>query len=637
MSYLVLHIDVEFIVGAVCADNGTSLPITHGAEELLWLYFHNNPHQNTISFGKDNKAHFNNSEVNYYGKFFENIEKEIETFTLRGIDHPIIALLKESGLLETIQNTYQSITFNVTDSIPTLMSFSSSIGDNAKQKMVDYLKKHGFLIDSYTIPIAELTCHHALNQRGLNVANGSVAIFIEASNATLHLIKLTLSDNYFLKDERKTISYRGKGLDPRKRALVRFIVNEVNKATGVLSSDNEKEDEIERLEQKADDWLTRLDLQTRNMPLRIPSVSFAKAPNMMRDVLVRKNDLDSDTGQYTRDLIDIFDAFRNENVQGDVAAVFLLGNCFQSDRVRSSFIQMIGSDRLHFYANKDIHDILTMYPKIDINRYANEEVRIKERAKAEDLKQAQQRAFEDEQRKESVREAKRQAEVQKTEQNRKEAQRLFKRAVELEKEGKLEDAKINAEKSLELDKTKREYKLFVSDLSEKINKLKAKNELYKSYLNKGDKFLENNELEKALEEYEATQNVFDNAEIIKKIIEVKRLIKNNEQRKVKISQLFSEIQSSINKNDFLKAQEKVDEILAIDKENAAAKAKLKEINLRKLAPPPPPKPINTNSGKQNTVVPPPPIPMKKETKPQVTTGGNKGNVVPPPPPLKKKK
>ena len=577
MSYLVLHVDVEFIVGTVYTDNRLSYPITHGTEELLWLYFHNNPHQNTISFGRDNKPHFNNSEVNYYGRFFENIVKDTETFSLRGIEHPLIDLLKEAGLVEIIRNTYQQITHDYTDSIPTLITFSSSVSDIAKQKTVDYLKKQIFQIDSYTIPIAELTCYHALNQRGLQVANGSVAIFIEASNSTLHLIKLTLSNNYFLKDPKAAIAYRGIGLDPRRRALVRFIVNEVNKATGVLSSDDEKEDEIDRLEHKADDWLKRLDIQTRTMPLRIPSVSFAKAPNMKRDVLVRKNDLDSDTGQYTRDLIDIFEAFRSDNVQGDVAVVFLLGNCFQSDRVMNSFKQAIGSDRLHFYTNRDIHDVLSMYPQIDINRYSGEEARIKAQAEAEKLKQAQQLAREDEQRKKDEEEEKKIAEAQKAEQNRKEALRLYERAVELEKAGKLEDAKINFENAWLKDKTNRDYKHYFDDLVEKINKLKDKNELYKTYLNKGDKFLEKNELDKALEEFEAAQSVFDNAEIIQKIIEVKRRIKNSKQKTAKIAQLFAEIQSLMSLNDLLPAQEKITEILSIDKENAKAKSLLKTI------------------------------------------------------------
>ena len=575
MSYLVLHIDVEFIVGAVYADNGTSYPITHGKEELLWLYFHNNPHQDSISYGQDNKVHFNNSELNYYGKFFEKIEKETETFTLRGIEYPVIGLIKESGLLKTIRKAYRQKTLDNTDQIPTLITFSTSIHDNAKQKTVDYLKKSGFQIESYTIPVAELTCYHALNRKGLKVANGSVAILIEATNTTLHLMKMLFSDNYFLKDG-KIISHRGKGLDPRKRALVRFVVNEVNKTTGVLSSEDEKEDEIERLESAADDWLKRLDAQPGNRPFMIRSVSFAKALNMKRDVLVRKDDLDSDTGQFAQDLKDIFDAFRSE-IHGDVAAVFLLGDCFQSERVKRGFEQMIGHDRLLFYANKDIRNILTMYPKIDINRYASEEARIKERAKAEENRQAEQRAMEAAQRKAEEAEHQRQAEAQKKEQNRKEAQQWFEKAVELEKALKLDDAKVNVENALALDKTNREYKQFYTDLVDKIKNLKEKNELYKSYLSKGDKFLENNELKKAIEEYEAAQSVFDNAEINSKIIEVKRLIKNTEQKKAAISQLLSEVQLLISQEHLTEAQEKANEVLTIDKENAKAKSFLTKI------------------------------------------------------------
>ena len=79
-------------------------------------------------------------------------------------------------------------------------SFSSSISDNAKQKMVDYLRNQGFQIDSYTIPLSELASYYVLNNKALKVGNGSVSIFLEATNSTLHLMKLSLSDNYFLMD-----------------------------------------------------------------------------------------------------------------------------------------------------------------------------------------------------------------------------------------------------------------------------------------------------------------------------------------------------------------------------------------------------------------------------------------------------
>lgn len=577
MSYLVLHIDVDFIVGTICADNGTSSPIINGQEELLWLYFFNNPHQNSISYGKDNKTHFNNSEVNYYGKFFEKIEIQQETFILRGIEHPVIDLLKESGLLENIRETYYQKTLDNTENISTLLTFSSSISDNAKQKTVDYLKNNAFEIKSYTIPLAELVSYHALSNKKVKAVNGGVAIFLEATNPTLHLMKLSLSDNYFLLDGKPQIR-EGMGYDPRKLALLRYVVNEANKSIGALFTENEKLEECKRFEMQADEWLKKLDSTSHNMPYNVRSISFSKMPNSKKDVLIRKSDLDSDTGAYTQGLKDVFDAFRTDNLCGDVMAVFLLGNCFQNDRVKTSFQQMLGTDKLYFYANKDIQDIMTMYPKIDITRYAIEESRIKERSKAEELKQAEQRAYEDKQRKEKEAAAEIAAVEQKAHENRKEAKILFERAVELQKAGKLEDARVNVENAINLDNTNKEYILFIDDLKDKIQKLIDKTELYKKYLNKAGVLLKNGELEKAIDEYEAAKFVFDNAEIIAKIIEVKRLIKDKEKQKLKIAQLLSNVKVLIQQKDFQNAKSKINEIYSIDKTSADASKFLSEID-----------------------------------------------------------
>lgn len=577
MSYLVMHIDLEFIVGTVCADNGTSYLITNGNEDFLWLFFFNNPHQNSISFGKDNKSHFNNSEINYYGKYFDKIEREQESFTLRGIEHPVIDLLKESGLLQIIRKTYQQKTLDNTENIPTLITFSSSIRDSAKQKTVDYFTKNNFRIDSYTIPLSELSTYYALHKNNLKVSNGNLVVFLEATNPNLHLMKLSYSDNYFLLDG-KTQTQEGMGFDPRKLALLRFVVNEVNKATGVLSSDFEKIEECKRLEMQADEWLRRLDSQTRNnIPLLIRSVSFARTPNMKNDVMVRKDDLENDTGQYTQDLKDVFDAFKSDSVKGNVAGVFLLGDCFQSDRVKSCFEQIVDKNSLYFYTSKDIRDILSMYPKIDINRYANEEARIKERAKAEEIKLAEQRVLEDRTRIEEEDEKKRLESENQNENKRKEAQKLYDRAIELDKQGKIEDARINAENASTLDKTNREYKQYVFDLSEKISKVKEKNELYKKYLSNADLLVQNGDFEKALEEYDAAKYVFDNADVIKKIIDVNRLIKNREQQNDKVEKIIFDAQTLFDNNDFFSAKEKLRGVLTIENENSKAKSLLLKI------------------------------------------------------------
>jgi tetratricopeptide (TPR) repeat protein len=233
---------------------------------------------------------------------------------------------------------------------------------------------------------------------------------------------------------------------------------------------------------------------------------------------------------------------------------------------------------LYFYANKDIQDILTMYPKIDITRYASEESRIKERSKAEELKQTEQRAYEERLYKEKEAAAEKAAVEEKTQENRKEAKLLFERAVELHNVGKFEDSRLNVENAISLDNINKEYKQFLDDLIDKIKKLRDKTELYKKYLSKADILLKNGELENALEEYEAASYISDNVEIIQKIIEVRRLIKNRETQKKQIVQLVSEASTLVQNKNFGTAKDKIDAILAVDSSNAEAKKLLAKID-----------------------------------------------------------
>lgn len=576
MSYLVLHIDVEFIVGTVCADNGNSYPINNGNEDLLWLYFFNNPHHNRISFGKENKIHFNDKEINYYGRFFDLIENDQNTFAIRGIQKKAIELLEYSGLVKTLKEAYSSITRDTPVETPTLITFSNSIGELAKQKTTEYLKSQGFKIDSYTIPLSELACYYPYSRKEFMPANGNIILLLAATNTSLHLKKLLFSDNYFMLDS-EVKTYRGRGIDPRKRALVRFVVNEINNAVGALSSNDEKELECERLESKADSWLKRIDAQLQNRPYRIVE-NLSKMPSAKKEVFVRRDYIDSDTGHYIQELMDIFEAYKSDNVSGDVTAIFLVGDCFQNSLVKARFDKLIDSKKLFLYTNKDIQQILSTYPKIDFKRYIDQEARIKILAEAEDKKLAEQRALEDKHRKKAEAEEKQLNEAQQAEQNYKEAQKLFDRAIELEREGKLEDARVNIENALALDRVNREYRQFADELGQRIERLNAKNDLYKSFLNKADRLIENNELEKALEEYEAAQQVFDNAEIIKKIIETKRLIKKLEDQKEELASMLTKAESLKEQLKLQQARDIVTKILLIDKANAAAQTLLTEID-----------------------------------------------------------
>jgi tetratricopeptide (TPR) repeat protein len=562
LNYLVLHIDKDFISGTVCVGNATSVPITQGNDNMLWLYFFNNPHQDRVSFGRENRIHFNERKVNYYGSFTEKITDDTETFTIRGIKKPIIELLEYSDLIKLVQSSYELVTRESSVSIPTLITFSLSLSDLSKQTLVDYLSKKGFDINSYTIPLAELTCYSLHSKKKFSIANGSTVIFLSATNATLHIMKMVFSENYFMIDG-EIESFKGKGIDPRKRALVKFVVNELNKSTGALSSSDEIEDECVRKEQQADEWLKRLDAQSSNRPISI-NESLSVMQSTKLQVLVRKEHIDKDTGHYVNELADIFDFFKSKHFMGDVAGLFLLGDCFLSSLVNKKFKNYVSEDKLFVFGNKDIPEILSSYPKIDFKRYIDQESRIKALAEAEELKQIEQRALEDRLRKEQEMLQNKEASEKQAELNKIEAQQKYERAVELELEGKLEDAKVNIEQALLLDKTSKQISLHHANLLEKIRIRNEKNDLYKSYLSKAEKYRDQNKLEKALEEFEAAKLVFENAEIVKSIIEIKRLIKESEKQKEQVAEMISEGNSLLAENKFDEAESIFNDILGLD-------------------------------------------------------------------------
>jgi tetratricopeptide (TPR) repeat protein len=579
LNYLVLHIDNDFISGTVCVGNATSVPITQGNDNILWLFFFNNPHQDRVSFGRENRIHYNERKVNYYGSFTEKITDDTETFTIRGIKKPIIELLEYSDLIKLVQSSYERVTRESSESIPTLITFSLSISDLSKQTLVDYLSKKGFDIKSYTIPLSELTCYSLHSKKKFSIANGSSVLFLSATNATLHIMKMVFSENYFMIDG-EIESFKGKGIDPRKRALVKFVVNELNKSTGALSSSDEIEDECVRKEQQADEWLKRLDAQSSNLPLSIiESLSIMQSTKLQ--VLVRKEHIDKDTGHYVNELADIFDFFKSKYFTGDVAGLFLLGDCFLSSLVNKKFKNYVSEDKLFVFGNKDIPEILASYPKIDFKRYIDQESRIKALAEAEELKQIEQRALEDRLRKEQEMLQNEEALEKQAELNKIEAQRKYERSLELELEGKLEDAKVYIEQALLLDKTSKQISLHQDNLLEKIKIRNEKNELYKSYLNKAEKYKGQNEFDKALEEYEAAKTVFDNAEIVKAIIEVKRIIKELEKRQEKIADILLHVNSLLSKNKFDEAESKLNKVLEVDSTNEAATKLLAEIPVLK--------------------------------------------------------
>lgn len=580
-QYLVLFVDMEFIVGAICTGYEAPRPIQVNGESLMWLYFFNDPFQQRVSFGKGYKRRYMDGESNYYGHFFTLIENDENTFSLRHADfrYPDIELLRESGMLDLWRSQFEKVIQSSTEIVPTLLTFSPSISDLSKQKFVDFIKKNGFDVKSYTIPLAELAYFKLLEDGKINLSDCRSTMMLEATNSTLHFSKLTYADNYFLKDG-DVESLIGRGIDPRKRAICKYLVGELNSQLGVLFTEGEKESEIERFEQDAAEWLKRLELSV-NRPIRISGLSFKVAIHNKRDILVRKNDVENDTGSYLRYLSDQYQSFKDKRFPGGVDFCCFVGNCFIGDRIKQHFEALVGDNKTFFFKTTDIVEIIKYYPRIDLQRYADEENRIRERAKADALKQVAEREAQRAQEAAAKAAREKEEQLQREKRNKEEAEKAFQRASDCDRRNMLEDAKANIDQAVLLDSSNLNYRNFADYLTDKIQKKKDLIELYKKYLSSGDSFYQNGNYEEALSEYEKAQGVDDNAEIKGKILDCNSEKKKLDKKRKQIAGIMKEAKSAVAQKAYDLAEMKVQEVLAIDSKHKEAQSMLASISNKK--------------------------------------------------------
>ena len=579
-NYLILYVDVEFIVGVVSSDYGLPHLVGQdaGNDSLMWLYFFNDPSpsRHEVSYGKNYKSHFLDGEFNYYGNFLSNIENEENGFELRHVTYPLIDLLDVSGMLNVWRQSFVNVTQTELDEIPTLLTFSSSVSDLAKQRFVDYVRSKGFDVKSYTIPLSELALYRLVLDEKINAAAGRTALMLEATNSVLHFSKLTCSDEYFIKDG-KVKSIKGKGIDPRKRALCRFLVSELNSQLSVLRTEEEKEQEVLRFEQYAADWLKAIERQRGDRPSLIRGLSFQRAIRIRRDILVRLSDIDSDTGRYLQNLTDEYQAFKEENSPEGVDFCCFVGNCFVSERIKNRFTDLIGEDKIFFFKTTDVAKIISCYPRIDLKGYADEEARIRREATDTEIRKTKEREAEKRLKAEQERAEKEAERLEAERQAKEDAEKAYKKALDLDKQGRSADAKLVVDTAIELVPDNLNYRKFADYLSEKITKLQGVLTLYKGFLSKGDTLFENRDFEGALVEYEKAKAVDDNAEIKGKIINCKAEITQKRNRESEVVHLFSEIKDAVANRKFDLAEEKVKEVLKLDPDNKDIQKYVEEI------------------------------------------------------------
>jgi len=578
-EYLVLHADTSFLAAIFYTADNKWIPITKKGEDFLWLFFYSDPHEDKISFGKIYERHYLNNETNYYGDIFKIISDEKTKFTIRSHNLPAIELLKESGLLDYLKNTFYSKSgISDQDVIPTLISFSHNITDASKEVFLDFLANNHFRIDSFSIPLSELIIHYYWKANKIEAQTGNEVVLLNAINSDLSINLLCLCDGYFLQDDVKKNIWQGRGSDPRKYALIQYVVDCVNKSTGILATEKERIAEYHRQEQYAEEWLKRLDL-SGNALLHIPSINFALAPSITREVFVKKSVIESDTGRFVQELLDIYREFENDFVSDteNICAVIFFGDSLKNDLVKKRFQTRITEEKIHLFSTREIYSVLSIFPQIDIHRYVDEADRLKALASAEIQKQREKdKQYLAEQ--ESERKEKEIEEQNKNEEQKKlEADKLIVKAGVLTKDKMFTEALILLNQALEIKPNDNNIKNQITEITSILAKINARLQLYKEIISTADQLFEQKIYDQALIEYSAAKKLSNDKYPQQQIDRIKVFIVEQKQREKDFQDHAEKANELEEEKKYSEAEKEFEAALEIKPDNEEIKLKLIEV------------------------------------------------------------
>lgn len=523
--YLVLYVDLNYVVGVVYNANcNKSVSIsTESGENTLDLYFYNDPYNSQVSFKNSYKQHFLNGEVNYFGDFMRNILDEGKHFILNNNRIAFIELLKMSGILALLKSDFSKHTKSEPDSYPTLISFSRNVSSQAKLKLVDYLKRENFAVDSFAIPLSVLVANKLLADKKIQGTSLKKSVFIESTNSYMNLSLLNYVSNFFHEEKGKEWIVPDKGYDPRRAAIINYVVAELNKSLGILATEAEINHEKNRLVNKAEEWLQRLD-EVKNRPLRL-SVNFSIAPNNRRDVLVIKSNIEKETNLFVDSIVAEYTAYVSDYIKkGErIEHLFLVGDCFNNEVLLNKFEGK--ANRVININTKSLQSLISYYTRIDCSKYVQDEKDIAKLADIEAKNNAKLKKQQDEvDRIKRQREESDETENTKIE-NAKLAQKYYDQAKILISKERFQEAKVYLEDALSKKPLDDEISLTYVDIIHRIAERDNQLNSYKKLLEEGDKQQSIEEYENALVKYEVAYTLLPNDDLKSKIDEVRILIR----------------------------------------------------------------------------------------------------------------
>ena len=377
MKSLALYIDKWFIIGAVCVDGNIRPVKLPNNEDRIWLFFHEDITNDSISYGKGFKSHYWNRENHYYGDIFAQLTNSSAKFTMFKHSQPIKDIFKMGKVFDDLKAAVDNV-----EDIPTYLCFSKDIKPSARLIFRNELEQENFQIKESVARIDHLALEYAVKKNGFS--DEGHYLVLNACNENLHYSIYKKSGDIFLRIAESELS--GMGTDLRSRCLIEYIVDNINQTERFLKTPKEKETEYLRCSQFVEDWILKISNANLYIPVQITDVTLSKDPHKTYSVSVRRKQIDEKTEVIAKNLVDEIVRFVRENGirHEEISGIIYLGNTFTNKQFTSQFLNHynLRENRMICYMDKDLSMLVSAYTFIDCSQF--NELETKFTANAED-------------------------------------------------------------------------------------------------------------------------------------------------------------------------------------------------------------------------------------------------------------
>ncbi len=365
MKSLSLYVDKWFITVAINFD-GNVIPLSlPNGEDRIWLYFHEDIANSRIEYGKAFENNYRDKLPHYFGDIFNLIEEGDHHFIqYERRREEMRDIFKVAGIFNHL---HQAV--GQEESVDTYISFSSDIPDIARLRFIEELEEANFKVIESVARISHLALEEC-RKRDVFTTLGTYLVLV-ATNDNFHFALYENKGNIFLRKNEGTLI--GLGLDVRRRALVETIVENINKNTKLLKSQEEIDLECVRQDRFAAAWLDKIERSKPYMPVVFDGITFAVAPNNPMIVQVFPNTLDNRTIGIVEDMVrKIADFVKVNQLQPhEIEGIVFVGNTFTNHTfaraIKNRFI--VDDDKIVIYKEEELPKVVSVYSRIDCDQF----------------------------------------------------------------------------------------------------------------------------------------------------------------------------------------------------------------------------------------------------------------------------